>query len=579
MSFLYNNEPAERISIPEIKSEEEQMVMQMTRDFVSSIKNDRAHELSEQPILMREAGELGLVGAHIPEVYGGIGLNTFCNTLIGVELGLAGSSFDTTFAAHIGIGMLPIYFFGSHEQKQKYLPALSSGEKIMAYCLTEPGAGSDALGAKTVAIPTDDGNSYLISGQKMWISNAGFADYFIVFAKINGSQFTSFIVDSNSNGLTLGAEEHKLGLKGSSTRQVFFENVVVPKENILGEIGKGHIIAFSVLNIGRFKLGVITSGGARNSINHGIQYAVERIQFGQPISEYGAIREKIAKAVANSFSFQSVIYRLAGWLDHYKNLLNQKGIEESQKDYLGAKEFAACFAMVKIKGSEMLSEILDEVLQIHGGMGYSEEGTVARDYRDGRINRIYEGTNEINRLLIPRLILKGAEKGENMFVNHLLTMDDQWPEQEEFKYTDIQNTSPIAALKKLFQLTSKTILMAQLSGQIDLRKNQHILLRYSDLSIEILGIESCWLRSIRLLGMEGSSDRKKCIESINEWYYEECLNKLRKAACEILQSLGNTELAYNLGVAMIGASKNNSIELLKDIAKHSFEVGEYPFTE
>ncbi len=474
--FLVKPSAPEDVFIPEEINEEQQMIKGMVLDFLNNefMPNRDKVDRQEDNItvrLMDKMGELGMLGAHMPETYGGLALDENTNTLIGDTLGPA-NSFTVSFAAHTGIGMLPILYFGTEEQKQKYLPGLISGALKASYCLTEPGSGSDALAAKMRADLSPDQSYYVLNGQKMWITNAGFADIFIVFAQVDGDKFTGFIVERNSEGLTLGAEEHKLGIHGSSTRQVFFENVKAPVENLLGQIGKGHLIAFNALNIGRFKLCVLSIGGAKASITTAIRYANERIQFGEPISSFGAIRYKLAEQTIRVFAAESAMYRVSNMLQEKKAALEADGLDFAQAKLKAAEEYAIECAILKVAGSEVLDYVVDETLQIHGGMGYSEEGTSARAYRDARINRIYEGTNEINRLLTVDMLFKRALKGAIDIVG------PAWAVQKELAampgFETVQG--PYGHEEKALQDFKKIILMVagaaakmQNDGKLDLK--------------------------------------------------------------------------------------------------------------
>jgi alkylation response protein AidB-like acyl-CoA dehydrogenase len=507
--FLIKETPSSDVFTPEQLTEEQRMFAQTTKDFIDSrvLANLMKIEKQEPGLsvqLLKETAELGLLGASVPEEFGGMGIDVATDTAINEEIG-KGHSFAASYAAHTGIGTLPILYFGTEEQKNKFLPGLVDGSIKAAYCLTEPGSGSDALGAKSKAVLSEDGKNYILNGQKMWITNGGFADLFTVFAKIDGEKFTGFLVDAKSEGVSLGSEEDKLGIKGSSTRQVFFNNVKVPVENVLGEIGKGHKIAFNVLNIGRYKLCVLALGGSKAATTTAVKYANERIQFNVPISSFGAIKHKLAEMAVKIYACESATYRTAGLIDGMIADLVAKGTDKVQAKLVAAEEYAIECALLKVFGSEVLDYVVDEAVQVFGGTGFSEEYPVARAYRDARINRIFEGTNEINRLLSVGMMVKKSMKGEiDMFTPAMAV------QKELMSVPDFSGTSSddyFAAEKKTLANVRKAILMtagaAVQKFMQELDKQQEIIMCVSDMLIELFACESALLRTERLINVQG----------------------------------------------------------------------------
>lgn len=523
------------VFIPEEMNEEQIMVRSMIQDYVKE-SIDKGGKLECQAELLEKAGELGLLGSHIPEAYGGMPMDTNTNTLICEEIGHLGGGFTTTFAAHTGIGMLPILYFGTEAQKLKYLPKLASGELKAAYCLTEPGSGSDALAAKTRADLNPEGTHYILNGQKMWISNAGFADVFVVFAKIDGSAFTGFIVDRTTPGLSLGAEEDKMGIKGSSTRQVFFENAMIPKDNMLGEFGKGHLIAFNILNVGRFKLGALACGGSKSAASISTKYANERVQFKTPISSFGAIQFKLAEMAIKTFALESAVYRVSDLLQDSRKALLAEGKSYSDALLESADSYSIECAIMKVLGSEVADYIVDEMVQIHGGNGFSEEYPAARAYRDARINRIYEGTNEINRMLMVSRLLKSAMKGE------LDIVGPAWAVQTELAEAP-NNELPTGAFGQEFKAIKdfkKTILLVagaaakmQMEGKLNLKEEQEILMNIADMMIDTYNSESALMRVAKIKALGKESDLE-ALEAIVRVSINDTNAKVRKNAQDAL---------------------------------------------
>lgn len=544
--FLIKETSFKNVFIPEEWSEEQQMMAQSCVEFLDAEIEpnlERIDKMEEglMPSLLEKAGELGLLSISIPESYGGFGGDFNTSLYIQEKLG-AGYSFAVALAAHTGIGTLPILYFGSEEQKAKYLPKLSSGEWKASYCLTEPGSGSDALAAKTKAILSSDGSHYSLTGQKMWITNAGFADVFIVFAQVDGDNlpagqagFTGFIVERGQEGLSFGNEEHKMGIKGSSTRQVFLSEVKVPTSNVLGEIGKGHLIAFNILNVGRIKLGAAALGASKNTVKLAVKYANERQQFQMSISKFGAIKYKLAEQAIRIYASESAMYRAGaeiGEMEH-KALADGKPFASAVLD--AAQEYAIECALLKVSCSETLDYVVDEGVQIYGGYGFSADFPMDRSYRDSRINRIFEGTNEINRLLMLDMYMKRAMKGEIDMLGAAMGVQKELMGIPEFGDAD---TTPFAAEKKIIANLKKAILMtAGAAAQKFMQKlahEQEIIMNISDMLIQVYEAESALLRAEKLADMgHKSADIRKKMAQV---YLFDAVDKVNKAGKDAIVS-------------------------------------------
>ena len=509
-AFLINESDYNANFIPEEFNEEHKLMADTAHEFLKQhvdIQLDKidAMEPGLMPSLIDKAGELGLLGVAIPEQYGGFGKDFITSMLMTEVLG-AGHSFSVAMAAHTGIGTLPILYFGNDAQKEKYLPKLATGEWKGSYCLTEPGSGSDALAAKTKALLSEDGKNYILNGQKMWITNAGFADVFTVFAQVDGDKFTGFIVEKSFEGLSLGEEEHKMGIKGSSTRQVFFSDCKVPVENVLGEIGKGHLIAFNILNIGRAKLAAAALGGGKQVINQSVEYANTRMQFKLPIAKFGAIRHKLAEQAIRTFAVESAIYRVSDLIEAKEIELEKAGKNANSALLGAAEEYAVECAILKVAGSELLDFVVDEGVQIFGGYGFSADFPMDRSYRDSRINRIFEGTNEINRLLIVDMLLKRAMKGELDLMTPAMAVQKELMSIPDFGAEDEALFS--AEKKTLAQLKKSILMVAGTAVQkymMSLAKEQEILMNIADMVIDVFVAESLLLRLQKLVSMKGES--------------------------------------------------------------------------
>ena len=500
--LVKESEPAATF-IPEDFTEEQQMIRDMCDQFLRTevlpnVERMDKMEPGYMRSLLHQAGEQGMLAVAFPEEYGGLGKDFVTSTIVSEYLG-AGHSFSVAISAHTGIGTLPILYFGTEEQKQKYLPKLISGEWVGAYGLTEPNSGSDALGAKTTARLSNDGKYYLLNGQKVWITNGGFADVYTVFAKVDGDKFTAFIVERGFEGFSNGPEEDKMGIKGSSTVQLYFQDCKVPVENVLGEIGKGHKIAFNILNIGRLKLCAATVGGAKHATTTSIRYAKTREQFKTPIAEFGAIQYKLAEMAIRTFAAESALYRTAKWIDDKEQELHESGKPFNEALLGAAEEYAIECAILKVYGSEILDYVVDEGVQIHGGNGYSAEYNISRAYRDSRINRIYEGTNEINRLLTVDMTLKRAMQGRLNMMGAAMKVQGELMSIPDFGEED---QTPFAQERKLVEGFKKAVLLtagaAAQKLMMQLQNEQEILMCIADMSIDTFVAESLLLRVMKL---------------------------------------------------------------------------------
>ena len=528
---------SEDVFIPEEFNEEQLMVRDMCSQFLDTevlpvVERMDKLEPGLMPGLLEKAGEQGLLGVSVPEQYGGMGKDFITSTIVAEYLG-GGYSFSVANAAHTGIGTLPILYFGTEAQRAKYVPKLASGAFKGSYGLTEPNSGSDALSAKTTAKLAADGKHYLLNGQKCWITNGGFADIYTVFAKIDGEQFTAFIVERGMEGFTLGQEEHKMGIKGSSTVQLYFQDCKVPVENVLGEIGRGHIIAFNILNIGRLKLGAATIGGARRALSTTVKYAKAREQFKLPIVKFGAIRHKLAEMAIRLWVGEAALYRVAKNIDEKEHELLAAGKDLSAALLGGAEEYAIECAILKVFGSEVLDFVVDEGVQIHGGNGYSDEYEISRAYRDSRINRIYEGTNEINRLLTVDMVLKRAMKGQLDLMGPAMGVQKELMSIPDFGN---ENDAPFAKEHQAIDNFKKCILMVAGAAvqklMMTLSKEQEILMNIADMSIITYHAESALLRLEKLSKTKSEAELAVQTAIVKTYIYDaaDAINKAGKDA-------------------------------------------------
>jgi alkylation response protein AidB-like acyl-CoA dehydrogenase len=581
--FIIRKTLPSQIFTPEEWTEEQKMIAQMCDDFIAQEVTpnlERIDKMEEglMPSLLEKAGELGMLGMSVPEEFGGMGVD-FKTSLLATERLGKGHSFSVAYGAHTGIGTLPLLYYGTDAQKAKYVAKLATGEWKAAYCLTEPGSGSDANSGKTKAVLSEDGTYYSITGQKMWITNGGFANLFTVFAKIGDDKnLTAFLVEADSEGISLNPEEKKMGIKGSSTRQVFFNNVKVPAENMLSERENGFKIAINILNIGRIKLAAGVLGGAKETITESIKYANEREQFGRSISKYGAIRYKIAEQAIRAFAVESATYRAGQNIDDAIKAYIDGGMPKSQATLKGIEQFAAECAVLKVAGSECLDYVVDEAVQIFGGMGYSAESTVERAYRDSRINRIFEGTNEINRMLTVDMILRRAMKGELDLMGPAMQVAGELMSIPEAVET---GDGPLAAEYAMIEGFKKSILMVAGSAvqklMQTLSKEQEVLMGIADIAIWTYQAESVLLRVDKLIQARGEEAAKVQI-AIAKTYFYDSADRIAKAGKDAINSFADGDEARMMlmGLRRFTKTENfNPKEARQIIATSLIEAGYY----
>jgi alkylation response protein AidB-like acyl-CoA dehydrogenase len=582
--FLVDELSAKDVFIPEEFNEEQIMIAQTIQDFLDTelypnIDKIDTPDTNLMKATLQKAGELGLMGISIPEEYGGFG-QSFITQMLAAETIGAGHSFSVAFMAHTGIGTLPIMYYGNEDQRQRYVTRLASGEFIGAYCLTEPGAGSDANSGKTNATLSDDGTHYILNGQKMWITNAGFADTQVVFAKIDRDRVLSaFIVEKSFPGVVINPDEHKMGIKGSSTAQIFYNDVKVPVENLIGNRGEGFRIALSILHMGRIKLGANVLGAAKKAINDSVKYANERKQFGVLISTFGSIKHKLAEQIIKTYALESAIYRLSKDIDDQIEVYKEQGLDKGKASIEGISHYAVEAAILKVYGSEVLDFVIDEAVQIHGGMGYSAEMAVERGYRDSRINRIFEGTNEINRLLVVDTAMKRAMKGDfDLFgkaaelVKGIDTISDEKVAGESWfdeKFRVIRN------FKKLI-----LIAIHHASGEFgkNLIQEQEVLNNLTDMIMEVYLAESLALRIMKKESLQGS-DQSGLYHAILDVFVYDAADKVRKCALDVLNALpGSLPDAVRKSADLLtGTTPVNAKEQRRKIAIKLIEENKYSF--
>jgi alkylation response protein AidB-like acyl-CoA dehydrogenase len=581
-SFLLEERQPSEVFTPEDFTEQHHLIGQTTEEFavneiVPNVERIEHKEFQVTRDLLKKAGDLGLSGVEIPEAYGGLEMDKVTAAVIADHIAKY-AGFATTWGGHSGIGTLPIVYFGSEEQKKKYLPKLAAGEIVGAYALSESTSGSDAMNCRARAQLSKDGEHYILNGEKMWITNAGFADLFTVFAKIDGEKFSAFLVERNYPGFSVGAEEHKMGIRGSSTCPIILNDCKVPVENLLGEIGKGHVIAFNILNIGRFKLGAMCVGGARVSIENAVGYAKQRKAFGKVIADFGLVREKLANMATLIYVGESLVYRTVGMMDAALNEVDKSGADALKETRKAIEEYAVECSIIKVWGSEMIDYIVDETVQIYAGYGFVEEYPAERAYRDARINRIFEGTNEINRLIITGFLLKRAMSGQLALMPAIRKLMDEVLSGptlgEEIEGPLAEERKLVAQAKKLGLFAAGSATQKYLQA---IQDQQEIMGAIADMTIETYAMESAVLRAQKLVESKGEKHAQLAL-AMTRVYLTQAMEKIEAAAKKVIAAVAEGDMLRTQLAILRRLAKYepfNNIELRQQIAQRVIEVGKY----
>lgn len=580
-SFLLEEANVDAVFTPEDFSEQQQLIVQTTEEFAANEiapAEDKieSKDWSVTRELLKKASDLGLTSVDIPEEYGGVEMDKVTSAIIADRISKSGS-FAVSFGGHVGIGTLPIVYFGTEEQKKKYLPKLASGEWVGAYALSESSSGSDALNCRAKAVLSADGKHYVLNGEKMWITNSHFADLFILFAKVDGEKFTAFIVEKDFPGFSVGAEEHKMGIRGSSTAPLILNDCQVPVENLLGEIGKGHVIAFNILNVGRFKLAAFCVGGARTALQGSIKWAKDRKAFGKTIADFGLIREKIAQMAVGVYVGESMVYRTVGMMDVALGEIDKKADNAAKLIRDAIEEYAVECSLLKVWGSEMLDMVVDEQVQIYGGYGFVEEYPAERAYRDARVNRIFEGTNEINRMLVVDRLTRNAMSGKLPLMAAIKKLTDEimgGPSTDEFEGALAEERKAVANAKKLSLFCAGVAIQKYMMG---LKDHQEVLAALADLVTECYAMDSALVRAQKVLATQGEA-AAKLPTAMTQIYINYALDRIAATAKKVFAEVAEGDMLRTYMTILRRLTKNepaNVVALQEQIAARTIDAGKY----